>query len=287
MSRPPAAAPSREGQEAPAMRRILVALDGDESARVALEAAAGLAAALEAELVGLFIEDTELLEAADLPVTWSIPRVSGPRGALDSLAMGRALKVSALEAGRAVAAAARRHHLPWSFEVRRGAMVEQVLNEARGFDLLAMGASCEAMRRTGVEVTGGLMAMPGPGALLLARGTRCSSGPLVALYKDSERVLALAQRLAALQRRRLVIVAAGASAADASVRHEHALQRLRLAGLRGSARKLVMDRPDAVGAALRLEYPGILLLDRRDDIVAGLSLASLAREAACSLLVLK
>ncbi len=271
----------------PALRRILVALDGDESARAALDAAAEIAAALEAELVGLYIEDTELLEAADLPVTWSIPRIAGPRGAIDAVAMSRAFKVSAGEAGRAVAAAAQRFSLKWSFEVRRGAVVELVLSEARGFDLMALGASGEAMRRAGVEMTSGLMAMSAPGALLLARGPGCSSGPLVALYDGSDRVLALARRMAAIQRRRLIVVAVGANEGEAAARQVLAADWLRQAGLRGSVRKLVMDRQESMSEALGREYPGVLLVDRRGPISAQLSLETLVREAACSVLILK
>ncbi len=49
--------------EAAAPRRVLVALEAGESAPALLEAAANLAAGLHAELVGLFVEDSELLEA--------------------------------------------------------------------------------------------------------------------------------------------------------------------------------------------------------------------------------
>lgn len=278
---------NREAADLPAMRRILVALDGDESARAALDAAAGLAAALQAELVGLYVEDSELLDAADLPVTWSIPRTPGQRGPIDASGMGRAMRISAGEAGRAVAAAGRRLHLKWSFEVRQGAMVEQVLSEARRFDLLALGLSGEAMRRAGVEVTGGIMAMATPVALLLARGAACSTGPLVALYDQSERVLALGERMAAIQGRRLIVAAAGVSAGEAASRHEQAVEWLRRTGVRGSVRRLIMDRPEAMCAALRREYAGVLLIDRRGAIAAQLSLEALVREAACSVLVLK
>ena len=64
--------------EAAAPRRILVALEAGESAPALLEAAANLAAGLHAELVGLFVEDRELLDAADLPVTRSIPALARP-----------------------------------------------------------------------------------------------------------------------------------------------------------------------------------------------------------------
>ncbi len=49
------------------IRRILVALDASGASLAALDAAARLAATLEAELLGLFVEDEDLLRLAGLP----------------------------------------------------------------------------------------------------------------------------------------------------------------------------------------------------------------------------
>ena len=49
------------------LRRIVVGLDAGPRDRAALEAAAQLAARMQAELVGLFVEDIDLLHLAGLP----------------------------------------------------------------------------------------------------------------------------------------------------------------------------------------------------------------------------
>ena len=49
------------------LARILVALDASASGRAALAGAAALAAELQAELLGLFVEDANLLRLASLP----------------------------------------------------------------------------------------------------------------------------------------------------------------------------------------------------------------------------
>ena len=54
----------REGS----VRRILVALDASPHSLAALRAAAELAADLDAELVGIFVEDINLLRLSDLPL---------------------------------------------------------------------------------------------------------------------------------------------------------------------------------------------------------------------------
>jgi K+-sensing histidine kinase KdpD len=49
------------------IRRILVALDASPDSLAALKTAADLARRMEAELMGLFVEDIELLRMADSP----------------------------------------------------------------------------------------------------------------------------------------------------------------------------------------------------------------------------
>ena len=57
-------------------RRIVVPLGGDTDPRT-LDELARLAAALQAELAGLFIEDTTLLQASELPMTRLVGSLAG------------------------------------------------------------------------------------------------------------------------------------------------------------------------------------------------------------------
>ncbi len=78
--------------------RVLVALEAEADAASLLEAAASLVAGLHAELFGLFVEDSELLGAAELPVTRSISSFTEAQAPLDARLMRRALRVSAARA---------------------------------------------------------------------------------------------------------------------------------------------------------------------------------------------
>ena len=60
-------------------RRILVVLDASPFGLEALEAAAGLAARLRAELQGLFVEDVDLLRLAGLPFARELAYSSSQR----------------------------------------------------------------------------------------------------------------------------------------------------------------------------------------------------------------
>ena len=66
-----------EHEREPTIRRILVALDASRHSLAALEAASELAEALKAELVGIFVEDVNLLYLAGLPFAREVRYLSG------------------------------------------------------------------------------------------------------------------------------------------------------------------------------------------------------------------
>ena len=64
-------------------RRIVVAIDGSPTSIAALEATAELASAWGSEVVGLFIEDTNLLRMASLPFAREVGSHSGAHRAIN------------------------------------------------------------------------------------------------------------------------------------------------------------------------------------------------------------
>ena len=108
----------------PDLRRILVTLDAAEQRQSTLEEVARLAAGLKAELVGLCVEDSELLEAAELPVTQIVSSHSGAAAARDSALMQRAFRIWSAESRKTFEAVAERWSVRWSFQVARGALAE-------------------------------------------------------------------------------------------------------------------------------------------------------------------
>jgi hypothetical protein len=59
-----------------AIRRILIALDASPDGLSALETSAWLAARMNAELQGLFVEDESLLRIAEIPLAREVPYFS-------------------------------------------------------------------------------------------------------------------------------------------------------------------------------------------------------------------
>lgn len=129
------------------IRRILVALDASTHSLAALEAAAGLAASLEAELIGLFVEDENLVNLAALPFAQEVKSPSADSRKLSSDKMEAELRLQASQARRALAEAADRVEARWRFQKVRGQVTASVLAAALEADLLAMGRISRPLTR--------------------------------------------------------------------------------------------------------------------------------------------
>jgi nucleotide-binding universal stress UspA family protein len=184
------------------LRRILVALDASTHSLAALEAATDFAAAMQAEMEGLFVEDINLIRLASLPCTREV-RHTASVAALDLEQMERALKAQAAEARQALEAAARRARVQWSFRVARGHVAQEVLAAAAAADLVALGKQGRSRSPQARLGSTALRALAGaPVALLLVehrRARACRLRPVLVVYDGSEgagRALDAAARLA-------------------------------------------------------------------------------------------
>ena len=119
------------------VRRIIVGLDAAAPLnRAALEAAVALAERAEAELVGLFVENVELLHLAALPFAREVGYPSATSREFDVARMERALRALAFDAERLLGSVAGRGPVRWSFRVTRGVLAAELLAAAREADLL-------------------------------------------------------------------------------------------------------------------------------------------------------
>jgi nucleotide-binding universal stress UspA family protein len=126
-------------REAGGAERIVVACDTTPLGCAAIDAAAALAATLDAEMVGLFVEDVDLIRMAALPFTREFGLESGTPRALDPPDIERALRLQAQQTRHAVQVRAASRSVRWAFEVARGQVVRTVLEFARESDLIVFG----------------------------------------------------------------------------------------------------------------------------------------------------
>jgi len=164
---------AREREEV-SVRRIIACFAPGRAAAPA--AVARLAGEMQAELLGLFIEDTELLRFAALPFAAEVGFPSAALRPLDLAAVERALRAQAQALRQALAAALDPADHAWSFRVARAtpaAAVEAALAEGYAASLLLPpGTDPRAERR-------------------VVRGARLGAGQLRALMASARPVVIL------------------------------------------------------------------------------------------------
>lgn len=128
------------------VERILIALDTSSEHLDALEAAADLAALLEAELAGLFVEDPELMRLEGLAQSRKITFPYGASQAIDEGSMKRELQVLARRTHDMLAQASDQRQVPWSFQVTQGPVEREVQSAAEHADLVIVESKGRAIR---------------------------------------------------------------------------------------------------------------------------------------------
>lgn len=181
------------------LRRILLPLDVSADSLSALEAAFDLAAALGAEVSGLFIEDASLLIAGRLPFAREIGSRSGIPRRIGSADIELALKAVAGKAREALSRAGDRLKVSSSFRVTRGDVPGEILTAATDADLVVLGKagwSVGSFRKPGGTCLSILSRSTTP-VLIVERGTSLSA-PILAVDDGTpagRRALVLARTL--------------------------------------------------------------------------------------------
>ena len=117
-------------------RRILVALDASEDSRAAAAAAAKLALRLRAELEGIFVEDIDLLQSAQVPVSRQVGAFSAATDTADTRQLEYQLKAQADRARQCLAEVADPIGARWTFRVARGRVGAEVATTAADLTIL-------------------------------------------------------------------------------------------------------------------------------------------------------
>jgi len=267
-----------------AFRRIVVAIDPSGGARDVLAAAARLAARQEAELLGLFVEDTDVLTLASLPFAREFGLSSVPR-AMDPLRIESEVRAQAALVERWMAGVAQELGLSWSFEIRRGRYESEVLACLSQADLLVLGRG----RQQDVGGEMGLVARvlateAAPSILLVAPGDEGQrAGPVAVRYDGSPAAasaLATASRFLVPDGDAIVVLLEAQGSAERREREETARSHLKSLGLAGVVRHLSQPGAEGIAQALRAERARLLVMavsDRPSDARLVADLARVSR----------
>ena len=275
----------------PVIRRILVALDASTHSLAALEAASALAEALKAELVGIFVEDINLLRLAGLPFAREVRYQSALDRPLDSPGMERELRVQAEQVRRALAGVAGRRQLRWSFRVVRGQVAAELLAAAQEADVLALGrASWSSSRRVRLGETARTVLAQASRAVLLLQHGHSICPPLIAVYDElpeARRVLITAVRLLSAIGGNLTVVSVADTAEVATRLEGEATEFLRGQGVQTDARHLVNPTAADLAHAIRLAGGGTLIISAASPLLKADGLQAVLEAIDCSALLVR
>jgi nucleotide-binding universal stress UspA family protein len=275
----------QQGSNPDKIRRILVAIDASPQSLAALEAAAELAADLDAELVGIYVEDINLIRLAALPVVLETGEASARTRRLKSSRMDRQLRSQAARAAQAMAVAASRAQVRWSFTVARGSIETELLQAASSADLFILGrAGWSGKRRLG-STARKLVAAGNNRTMIIERGERLLP-TLMTVYDGSDQskraldtAISLGEYLA------VGIVAEDEDQARALQSEVAAI--LDLLGLKARYRWLVRADTSELANMVRTQEECILILPGESPLLEGKSLPEALDEFECPVLLVQ
>lgn len=265
------------------IRRIVIALGSEAPDARALERIARLAARMQAEEVtGLFVEDIDLLHLAALPFAAEFSRFAQRHRPLHSVELERQLRIQAAAAQRALAAAAERAGVKWSFRVTRGSVVALLLQAVAEVDLLALGAARRMLLRE-----------PDLGFALEAAAHRALRAeapdrPLVVVLDGTAagwRALEVARQIADGDARALTVLLTGANQEDVEYLRRKAIEHV--GELRAQYPQVVDPTVGSLLRTVRSQNAAMLVLPASPPMLETAAFKVLRQELSCPALLVR
>jgi nucleotide-binding universal stress UspA family protein len=166
------------------IRRILVPIDESTHSRAALEAAITMAAALQAEINCLYVEDVDILAISRYPFFREICTYESIRRG--TCEIERDFKLQADRIRKLIAMSARKTEVTWKFEVMRGGVKTMVLEQSAAADLTVMGRFGRAVLHSTMGSTVRHIILHGRGLTMFIDERFRLSPPVLAVYTGSE-----------------------------------------------------------------------------------------------------
>jgi len=255
--------------------RITVMFGNTDADRSALEMLGLLTAETPSEILGLFMEDSELLSLAELPVAREYCCLTQVERQLNSADLQRQLRIQARSAQQALAAIAERIGFSWSFQTVRGSLAGLLESAAEDMDLLLLAAA-----RRSLPVV--------PGHFASKTLTRPSRQPVSVIFDGSavaQRALAVALRIVRAGEQSLNVFLVATNAAD------FLSLRAQSTALAGPVALRFHELPNPefgeILAAVRSERAGTLVLGMDERLISPKSVELLRNRLSCPAVLVK
>jgi len=178
--------PVNEHKKPVTIRRIVVAVDASPHSRAAMEAAVRMAARFDAELLGLFVEDINVLRIAGLPYAQEFGVYSAQRRHINTVDVERQLRVRSRQVQDSFRLLAGRASIRGTFRVTRGSVGAEIQSAAADADVLIVGrAGWSQLRQVG-STTRAVCSAEAPGITAVLQSGAQLAPPILVVYDASE-----------------------------------------------------------------------------------------------------
>lgn len=273
------------------VRRILVAVDASPYSVTALEAAVDLAMRFQAELLGLYVEDINLVRLAQLPFAREVGLFSAEVRRLDVSEVERQMRGQQVHVRRIFQGTSERAQVHGSFRVTRGSVTQEVAMAASAADVLVLGrAGWSLLRRGRLGTTARAIVARAPSMALLLPRSSCVAGPFTVVFDGSPlaiRALDVAALLLGPQDRRLRVLLLANGHERLSPLREQVSDWQRGQDVEVRYRGLTHSNVARLAETIQSEECGTLILPVKSEILKDLGLQALLEEIEVSVLLVR
>ncbi|NMT64413.1 universal stress protein [Marinobacter orientalis] len=263
--------PEKSEKQASARGRILVLIDGSRMSYAALEAAADIAGKRDADILGVFVEELNLVRSAGFGFAREVGSVSGTSRPLDPGILEQRMRRLADQARAALAGAVKQRGGKASLSIARGRVIEEVLALVGPDDLLVLGRagwSSPGGARLGSTARGLIRQSPGQVLLWCELKPRYQNRVVVFLneHDEANHRAALAAIEICRHDHQPVTIVLGTDGEPAAERLDAIRQELEVLGASTRLRVMSDPNPATVARVLREERASQLVISRNSGL---------------------